>query len=235
MNLFNDNNNLIKTAISYFNNLTDEEKALIVSDLNPHTFKLKRHFKQLFPLLSNIQRALSKHDGIKIGNSLVDLGLEETYARLLVNNMKKHAPTIQYQLGELNKISDDEFIANIEKVMNSIWVDHDKLNKIIEKYNIDHDKYASIMNVSSHMLISLLRGDTTEKQIFSIFTKNGLSEKKSEAFLRSIGSHKERWKDTMMFSDVQDTFSEVEELKSQNKEIIKNMKEILNLLKTKSR
>lgn len=93
MSLFDEDDQSVKAAISYFNELSDQDKALIVSDLNPQTFKLKKHFKALFPLFSRVQNDLSKHDGIKIGNKLLELGLEETYARLVVSNMKKHAPT----------------------------------------------------------------------------------------------------------------------------------------------
>lgn len=52
MSVFDENSDIIKQSIAYFNQLTDEEKIIIVSDLNPNSFKLKTHFKDLFPLLS---------------------------------------------------------------------------------------------------------------------------------------------------------------------------------------
>lgn len=186
----------------------------------------------MFPLLSSVQKALSKHDSIKIGNRLTDLGLEETYARLIVNNMKKHAPTLQYHLGQLNQISDDGFIDNIDRIMNSIWIDHEKAGKVVERYDINHDQYTSIVEVSSNMIINLLRGNVAEKRVMMTFTEHGLSKRKSEAFLKSIGSHKENWQNTVMFSNVQDALLAVEELKEQNKEIIKNIQNVLDLLKT---
>ncbi|MCY4489915.1 MAG: hypothetical protein OXC46_00445 [Thaumarchaeota archaeon] len=44
-----------------------------------------------------------------IGNKLVELGMEETYARLVINNVKKQAPTLEYHLSQLERLSDDFF------------------------------------------------------------------------------------------------------------------------------
>lgn len=82
------------------------------------------------------------------------------------------------------------------------------------------------------MVIGLLRGDINEKQILETLIKNGLSEPKSEMFLKGMTAHKERWYNMLTFSNIQDMFFRLEDLEGQNKEIIKNMKDILNLLKT---
>lgn len=52
---------------------------------------------------------MSKYTHMVIGNKLVELGMEETYARLVINNVKKQAPTLEYHLSQLERLSDDFF------------------------------------------------------------------------------------------------------------------------------
>ena len=87
-----DNEDDIRRSIEFFNMLADQDKVTIISDLSPVSFKVKQYYNQLAPILSEVQRAISKHEGIAIGNRLVELGLDDTFARLFVLNIKKHAP-----------------------------------------------------------------------------------------------------------------------------------------------
>ena len=57
------------------------------------------------------------HDAIEIGNKLMEYGLDETYARLFVANVKKHAPTAEYQLNQINKVPDGDFCDKLPGVM----------------------------------------------------------------------------------------------------------------------
>lgn len=77
-----DNEDGVRRSIEFFNMLADQDRVTIVSDLNPMTFKLKQYHDLLAPLLSEVQRAISKYEDIAIGNRLVELGLDDTFARL---------------------------------------------------------------------------------------------------------------------------------------------------------
>ena len=103
MSIFDDNDEDVKTSIHFFNQLSNEDKIRIVSNLNPNILQQKQQYTRLFPLLVKIQKDISKHDAIKIGNKLMDLGLDETYARLFVSNIKNHAPTEAYQLSPVRQ------------------------------------------------------------------------------------------------------------------------------------
>ena len=83
-----DNEDSMKRSIEFFNELPDRDKVTIVADPNPATFKPRHYYNYLAPLLSGVQLAISKFDDNIIGNRLVDLGLEDTYARLFVSPMK---------------------------------------------------------------------------------------------------------------------------------------------------
>ena len=231
MNLFDDDEQKIRSVILYFNALSDEIKARIVSNLHPQEFQPKEHFDSLLPLLSKIQIYISKYNGMTITNRLIELGLEETYAMLIVNNMKKQAPTLEYQLSQLSTIDDGTFENNIEKIINAIWIDKIESNRIIEKYGIDHEQYDAIYKISADMILGILRNDTTEKNTSITFTKHGLSQRKTEAFLKSVEPHLTTWYSGAVFRHVQDTLNKVSDLEAQNIEIMKNMKSMLDLLK----
>lgn len=230
MSLFDDDDE-IRSVIAYFNSLSDEIKARIVSNLHPQKFRPKEHFNRLFPLMSKVQKDISKHNDIKITNRLLELGLEETYAMLLVNNMKKQAPTLEYHLNQMNLIDDEKFEHNIEKIINEIWIDSTPASQITEKYDIRNEQYAAISKVTTDMLIGLLRNDTNEKHTFMAFTKNGLSKRKTEALLRGVQPHLDKLYSSSLFSNVQDIFFKMERLEAQNNEIIRNMEAILDLLR----
>ena len=70
MSIFDaDKNEDVKESILYFNQLSNEEKVRIVSDLNPYIFQQKQQYLPLFPLLSKIQQDISKHGTIEIGTN----------------------------------------------------------------------------------------------------------------------------------------------------------------------
>ena len=162
MSIFDDNNEDVKNAIRFFNNLRDDDKVRIVSDLNPNTFKLKQHAKRLFPLLSKIQRDISKHDEIKIGTKLMEYGLEETYARLFVANMKKQVPTAAYQIDQINKITDNTFCEKLPDIMKYIWVDRNSIDmKMENKLGVSVEKLQCIESLTFRIFNGLSRGNIT--------------------------------------------------------------------------
>ena len=231
MSLFDKDDSRIRNAINYFNNLDDEKKAIIVSNLNPAEFKLKRHFQALFPLFSRVQKDIAVHDGIKIGNRLMDLGLEETYARLIVNNMKKHAPTLAYELSQLNKMSDSDFENIFPDVIDQVLIDNTEADVLMDKHNINHEQYDSIVGIGANLIMALLRGDTNEKETALKFADYGISSQKLEIIFNCIKERQKKIYHTMMFSNVSNIYSEVENLKAQNKIITSYMREILSLLR----
>ena len=158
MSLFDADDEEAKGSISFFNSLTEEERALIVSDLNPNTFKLPRYYEDLAYLLSLIQQDITRHDGIRIGNRLMELGLDETWARLLVANIKNDAPTVDYQVGQLNRIDEKKFAATIGKIMDALRVEKMPDEEVIEKFGIGMEQVNCIADMSSRFMQDVTRG-----------------------------------------------------------------------------
>lgn len=231
MSLFDPDIEDAKASIEFFNTLSDEERALIVSDLNPNTFKIPQYYDGLVPLLSRVQRDITVHDGIKIGNRLMDMGLEETWARLVVTNMKKHAPTIPYQVSQLNRIDDQKFAAIFGGVMDALWLDKMDDESVIERYGIDQEQLRCITDMSSHYMQDLMRGDSTEEKIRGVLLENGLSKVKVDSMIKSIMGQEGDWYRWLLFRNTQDNYYNTQEIREQNVRILETLKEILALLK----
>lgn len=233
MDLFSDDARPIKAAVGYFNDLPEQDKITIVSDLNPTTFKLKRHFRPLFPLFSKVQQALSRHGGVVIGNRLVDLGLDDMYARIIVENMKKHAPTLEYQLSQLAML-DDEAFSRLGEIINAAWIDSAPPKVVADRYGITQDQVQAIVDIVTKMTVRLLRGDTNEKRILRDFAKKGLPPARTESVIKTLQAYKDTTYRSLMFSNTQDVAAKVEELAKQNEMMLSGMKTIISLLKSKS-
>ena len=231
MSLFNLEDEEIKETIDFFNSLTDEERALIVSDLNPHTFKMPQYYDDLVHLFSLIQRDITIHDGIRIGNRLMELGLEETWARLLVSNIKKHAPTTKYQVSQMSRIDEQRFVASFGKIMDALWVHKMSDDEVTEKFGIDAEQIRCIIDMTSHYMQDMMRGDGTEIGIRSTLRENGLSAKRTNALLQALRDREDDWYRWLLFRNAQDNYYAVQEVKEQNTAILETLREILVLLK----
>lgn len=221
----------VRESVEFFNSLSDEERALIVSDLNPNTFKIPQYYDSLVHLLSRVQRDITIHDGIKIGNRLMDLGLEETWARLIVANMKKHAPTVSYQVSQLNRMDNQRFAATFSRVMDALWVEKLDDQTVMERYGIDQEQLRCITDMSSHYMQDLMRGDSTEENIRAMLLESGLSKKKVDVLVRSIKGQEGEWYRWLLFRNAQDSFYNTQEIREQNTRILETLREILGMLK----
>lgn len=233
MVLFGEDAKPMRAAIDYFNKLPDVEKISIVADLNPRTFKLKRHFRPLLLLFSRVQQALSSHDGITIGNRLLELGLEETYARLIVSNMKKHAPTLEYTASQIATMDERSF-SSLEKIVNAVWVDREDKKSVADAHRLTPDQLDAVISVATKVLMGLLSGTTTEKRVLRDLEKSGLSKGRAEALLCAVRGHREACHSTMTFRNLQETRAKVESLERQNRAIMRDLKTALDLLRRQS-
>ncbi len=146
--------------------------------------------------------------------------------------MKKHAPTIEYQLNQLQLMNDNTF-SQLENIANAIWRDYKSVKSIIEKYDITDDQAHSIIDITNSMIIGLLRGDTTEKGTIQKFTDSGLSKERSEKLLSVVQSYKDEWYSTLMFSNLQDVYLKIRDIEEQNRAILSSIKDIIKLLNAK--
>ena len=230
MSIFDDNDEDVKNSIRFFNRLSNESQIRIVSDLNPNTLQQKQQYKSLFALLSKIQKDISKYDAIKIGNKLMELGLNETYARLFVANVKNHAPTEAYQLTQLDKIQDEDFVEKLPNIMKDVWVNNELKEVLVERYGIDEEKIQCIINLTGQILDDLSCGITT-KEILIEKCKPHISEEKITILINQIFVYRKHWYDTTLFSSVREMSLNMPEFARQNREMLRLLQELVDLKK----
>ncbi len=202
----------------------------IVSDLNPFIFQQRQQYKPLFPLLSKIQNDISKHDAIEIGNKLMEYGLDETYARLFVSNVKAHAPTVEYQLNQISKIQDGDFCDKLPDMMRDIWINGDGDDALSEKYGIMKERAKCIIDLTGDALNGLSRGITTKENLAKDYVRH-MSKTKTDALINQISIHQDYQRKTVMFSNVQDVFFNTTQIMRQNREILRLLQELANIRK----
>lgn len=222
-----------KRSIEFFNALSDQDKVMIISDLSPVTFKPRHYYNRLAPLLSQIQLAISKFDDIVIGNQLVELGLEETYARLFVTNIKKHAPTEEYQLHQISKIPDEVFSKSIAGLIKSIWVHDTNEEELAEKFNVTREQLRCVMDVGRTVLNALARGDMTKEDIREKYSDK-LTPDKFESLSNSLLVNQKYWYDSLLFSNAQDSRYSIDHVVKQNEVIIRLLNRILDALQSET-
>ena len=228
MSLFDDDNEDIKRSIQFFNQLPNNEKVRIVSDLNPQIFQQNAQYKPLIPLLARIQQDISKHDAIEIGNKLMEFGLDETYARLFVSNVKNHAPTEEYQLNQINKISDEDFCTNLPDIITDVWINRKPYTTLSEKYGIEPEKIRCVVDLVAHAFNNLALGTMTKDRLKKEY-KPHLSEQKLNALINQIAIHNEHQYKTTIYGNVQDMFYNTDRIVLQNRAILRLLQELVDL------
>jgi hypothetical protein len=146
-----------------------------------------------------------------------------------VANIKKHAPTIEYQLSQLDKISDEIFCENLSSIVNDVWIKQTSLEQVVEKFNISQEQIQCFIDIFRYLINALSRGTTT-KEIIREEYKGKLSVKKLDNLINQISVYHKHWNDTVMFSNVQDIFFNMSTIFQQNNAILKQLKEITNIL-----
>ena len=234
MSIFDDDNEDVRESVRFFNQLSDEEKIRVVSDLNPFLFQQKQQYRPLFPLLSKIQKDISKHDEIKIGTKLVEYGLDETYARLFVSNVKKHAPTEEYQLNQLDKIPDEVFCSKLADMIKDIWINDENEEVLSERYGVDREKIRCLASLTGSAFNGISRGIVTKEKLEEIY-KRHMSEEKTDALMNQILVHQEHQHKTTLFANAQDMLFNTRQIIVQNREILRLLQELVDLRKEERR
>ena len=104
----------LTNVINFFKALDEKQKVSIVSNVRPDNPVINQ--PEITQLLNMIANKIGKHVGLSISNELMKLGLDETYATLLVTNMKKHYPQLDSLLLDINNMSDEKFIDILPKI-----------------------------------------------------------------------------------------------------------------------
>ena len=223
--------NKIKESIKYFNTLDSQMQAYVCA--NFLTLDEKDEEK-LFNLFFAINNDISNYDQTTLSNKLFDLGLEKTYAFLLVQNIIDQAPPLQYQLKELEKFEDEDFKTKFPAIFNEMWVEQKPHKILIREQNLTSQQLQTISNLTRKLMSDLARSVTSEKKLRNECISAKLSKSKTDTFLNTLKVNSEFWKNLLVFSNTQDNFFSSQDIRQQNDLILRSLHEILNLIKNQN-
>lgn len=226
MSLFDADDEKAKEAISFFNGLSVMERTSIVLDLSPDTIGQTRRYGDVEYLISLIRRDIGMHNDISIGNRLMELGLEETWARLLVVNIQKHEPTVGYLVNQISKIELEKFEDVVGGVMDAVWIEKTSNVEVTEKFGTSRDQINCIMYIAQWYVYDVMMGDANSTTIWSAMTKNGLSPDRADTLLRAMERRQKDWYRIFIFHHTRDNYDAIQEVKKQNAAILEALDDI---------
>ena len=164
----------------------------------------------------------------------MEYGLDETYARLFVANVKKHAPTEEYQLNQLDKIPDENFCSKLAAVIKDVLINDEKEEMLSERYGIDREKIRCLTDLTENALNGMSCGIVTKEKLEETYKKH-MSEKKTNAMINQISVYSEHHYKTTLFANTQEVFFDTKQIIRQNMEILRLLKELVDLKKEERR
>ena len=221
----------ISSAINYFNSLSSERKAFVVSNLLELS---EDEINQLHPLLTSMRNDISNYNKDTISNKLFGLGIERTYAVLFVENMIQQAPTLEYELKEIDKMDNSDFKEKFPRLMQKIWIEKIPPQELIDSEKITRNQLWAIVHISKDFMNGLIRSITSPDKINKECKNVEMSDIKITVMLNIFNDSLESWRKRIVFSNTQDTYFTTMEIHQQNNVILNSLKEILNVLKNRT-
>lgn len=221
MSLFDTDDEKAKEAISLFNGLAVIERTGMVLDLSPDTVGQTHCYGDAKRLLSLIRWDSARYDSTSIVNRLTKLGLEETWARLLVVNITERESAIKYMITQLKKIDVEEFERTVGDVMDAVWIEKTPHIEVTERFGVSMDQINCIMHIARWYVNDVMVGDAIPATIESAMVEGGLSADRAETLLRVMTDRQKDWYQIFIFRSTLDNYNTIQEIKEQNAIILK--------------
>ena len=216
----------IKNAANYFNSLPDEKKAQIATNV------LNKDEK-LFPLIQAIISDVANYDKKVVVSKLINLGINHVYAAILVEQIIEKRPTLKYHLKVIARLNDDK-LRHIKTIFDKFWIHKYDIKKISADHDITIDDCVAIRSVCVNMLNSIIRHDVPMGYYTKLFKNVKLSDIGIKSMYDVITSHKETWKNMLIFSNTQDAYFELKNVDNKINLILKSIKELSEFIKKSS-
>jgi len=236
--VFQEDKESILKAIKYFNSCSDQQKAHLVADIGKYT---QEEIKIMQSLLLAIQRDISSHSETTIAQQLFTLGMDKTHAKLMVENIKQKAPTLEYYASIINPLSDEDFKIKFPKIVSLAMMKGIPYRNIANQEGVTIEQVQAIIAVYRNALLPFLRIEISEERLKEVCKKIKFSSPKTDAFLNTIMVNQDffRKQITMIDSsngilEIDNIRRDVEKLKEQNEVILKIMKKLLQAIQPSS-
>ncbi len=207
MSLFGDDISSLKKSVQFFNSLPNDRKIIILTNIGkPQTFTQDEQ-TILTPLIQAIQNDSIRNSQTQIANKLVEIGMEQTYAVLLVTNVIKEIPSAEYQFKIISDMGDEQFRKLLPEFVHSVWVDKDSNVDTMKTLKLTNEQFTILVDFFRTLMNQLLRRDTSEKIIKQVLKGGNFTDDKIDVILNTIKVNSDVWKNMLIFSNTQDLTS----------------------------
>lgn len=234
MNLFESPSAELIQSIQWFNNLKNDEKTQL---LTVHIDMLRGlatpDIKQYAVLLKEISLALISKQKQEVIEKITELGIEITFATLLVNKVVEQAPPYQLDSKTMKEVDDTIFEEVVKIVFVDVYINNSPLKKIEEKLGKNMKVFEAIRRVVMQVvLFKYLRGELSIEAINNVLSKSyELSEKRIKIITDLLKEHLETIRKNFMFKNTQDTLFNTQRFLITQNQIILQLQELIKFLK----
>ena len=215
----------IVESIEYFNGLDRHHQAYIVANLSDLD---EQDEKGLQPVLVSISHDIVNYDRTTIAQQLFEFGMDQTYATLLVENVVRQTPTLEYDLGEIAKIPDTDFEDKFSNCVTDIWVERKAPGLISKEHGLTVAQVRIITSITRHFMNGLARSQLSPRKITALCKSSGFSRAKIKILHNTLGIHAEFWRNASMYMSIQDSYSLLQKISEQNNLILGALQNLLD-------
>lgn len=216
----------IKKAVEYFKGLSSEKKAYVAANVLVKDEKM-------VPLVYAIMAGVAKEDKKSVISGLINAGIPNVYAAILVEQVITKRPTTQYHLKLIANLSEDK-LSKLKTIFENLWIDGHDIKKISTDHNISIEDCSAILAVIVEMMSEIIRHKKSMDYYVELFHTAKLSDAGIRSMQDIIISHREKWKDMLIFSNTQDNYFQLKKMDDKINLMLQLIKEMGKTIKKSS-
>lgn len=230
----------LKDAIDWFKGLSPEKQASLIIEVFRDPEKMaKKEAEKLLPMILEIGIALASHSKDGVTKKLVDFGIDDTLARVIVDKVAAMHPSPPMCAQALKDLSDETFEKVINEIVTTFFLDWRRFdfNEISKRLGINVNVLRSAMIFMRDTIVwDHLRGHLGIQTLRERLSKEyGFPSTKIDILTNMLQNHRDELRFSLMFGTVQDISREVSKFTKSLEEVLSSLKELIQIFKKESK
>jgi hypothetical protein len=230
----------LKDAIDWFKGLSPEKQTSLIMGVFRDPEKLsKEEAEKVMPMLLEIASSLASHSKDDVTKKLVDFGIDDTLARVIVDKISTLTPTPLMCAQALKDLSDETFEKVINEIIKTFFLDWRRFdsNEISTKLGINVNVLRSAMMFLRDTIVwDYLRGHLGIETLRERLSKEyDFPSAKTDILTNILQNNRDELRLSLMFGTVQDISRDISTVSKSLEEILSSLKELIQILKKESK
>jgi len=226
---------LIK-LLQWFNSIPTERQAYLISQWFKDMSVLPEEEKDRFTGIAYyIRQALITSDKNELVSILIQLGVDDVLARVLVEKVEETSPTPHMDAEVLNSLSNEVFEQIVKSVLCLFYGNYQYFSEESEADRIGIDKQylgSTIRIIRDHLIWDFLGGQLNRNSAIIRFQDEFMLDKeKVSIMIKLLEENENRLREQMQLARTIDIDRQIDTLKKSHEEIISTLEELLRFLK----